>query len=165
MKALLLALFFLPYLAHADVSVPRAKQYAWFDYSVSRDGGSSVPHPINLSVPAGSIITGVWVYINTQFAASGTESLGLSCIGSQDIMAYSSIKNTAADRMLSGVIATGSFTGAAAPIPASPTALNLSQGFGSVPNDCGMIVNVRGDSGYTPYTSGKLTGIIEYFRL
>lgn len=165
MKALIALALFLPTLALADVSVPRAKQYAYTVYDVSTDGGASVSHTQNLVMPANAIITNVWVYINTQFAASGTESLGISCVGSQDIMAYSSIKNIVKDRMLSGRLSGDIGTGAAAPIPASPTALNLSQGFNSIPSACNVTVDVRGASGYTPYTAGKLTAIIEYFRL
>lgn len=166
MRKLILALcLFLPILAHADVSVPRAKQYAWFEYSVARDGGASVSRPIGLKLPAGAIITNVWMYINTQFAASGTESLGVSCVGSQDIMAYTSVKNIAKDRILSGNISGSVFTGAAAPIPASPTTLDFSQGYGSIPSACNVTIDVRGASGYTPYTNGVATGIIEFFRL
>lgn len=165
MKALISLLLFLPSLAFADVSIPRAMQYGWTTYDVSRDGGASVAHTIGLTLPAGAIVTRTWVYINTQFAASGTESLGISCGGSQNIMAYSSVKNVAADRMLSGVIATGSMVGATAPLPASPTVLNLSQGFNSVPSDCSVSFDVQSTSGFTPYTAGKATLITEFFRL
>lgn len=165
MKALLALALFLPSLAFADVSVPRAKQYAWTQYDVAAQGGQSTAHPIGLVLPAGSIITNAYVYINTQFAASGTESLGISCSGSQDIMAYSSVKNLPADRMLAGRLSADVGTGAAAPIPASPTALNLSQGFVSVPSACEVKFDVRGASGYTPYTAGKATAVIEYFKL
>lgn len=166
MKALVcLIAFLVPLAASADVSVPRAKQYAWFNYDVSRDGGQSVSHAIGLALPAGALITNTWVYINTQFAASGSESLGISCVGSQDIMAYSSVKNTAADRLLSARVSGDTYVGAASLIPASPTVLNFSQGFGSVPAGCNVSIDVKSSSGFTPYTAGKLTGIIEYFRL
>jgi hypothetical protein len=151
--------------AFADVSVPRAKQYAWTKYDVAVIGGESVPHASGLSLPAGAIITNVWFYINTQFAATGTESLGISCVGSQDIMAYTPLKTTSQDRLLSGNVSGSSFTGAAAPIPATPTVLNFSQGYGSVPNACNVTFDVRGASGYTPYTAGAGTAIIEYFKL
>lgn len=166
MKALIALAVFLPSLAFADVSVPRAKQYAWTQYDVALQGGASVAHAQNLALPAGAIITNVWVYINTQFAASGTESLGISCAGSQDIMAYSSVKNLPVDRMLAGRLNADGGTGAAAPIPASPTALNLSQGYNSVPSGCNVTVDVRnGGAAYTPYTAGKMTALIEYFKL
>lgn len=156
-------LFCLP--ALADVSVPRAKQYAWFNYSVPNSGGESAPHAVGLTLPAGGIITNMWVYINTQFAASGTESLGISCAGSQDLMAYSSIKTTAKDRIFAANISGSTFIGAAAPIPFSKTILDFSQGYGSIPSACDVVVNVRADNGYTPYTAGSLTTIIEYFKL
>ncbi len=165
MKSLLFLILFLPSIAFADVSIPRAKQYAYTVFDVSQVGGASIPHPQNLTLPAGSIITNAWLYINMQFAASGTESLGVSCGGSQNILAYTPIKSVAADRMLSGVIATGSFTGAAALLPVAPTVLDLSRGFGSIPVDCSLSFDVRGDAGYTPYTGGKGTLILEFFRL
>lgn len=166
MKALISLLLFLPSLAFADVSVPRAKQYLYTVYDVSTQGGASISHPMGVSLPAGSILTSVWIYINTNFAASGTESLGISCGGSQNLMSYMPVKNIAADRILSGVIATGSFTGSAPPIPVGATTLNFSQGFGSVvTSDCALSFDFRGNAGDTPYTAGKATAIIEYFRL
>lgn len=165
MKYLVSLAMFLPCLAFADVSVPRAKQYLWSKFDVSQQGGDSVSHGMGVALPAGSVISSVFVYINTQFASSGTESLGISCNGSQDIMAYQPVKNIAADRVLSGVIATGSFTAAAAPIPTPPTTLNYSQGFGSTPNGCNLSFDVRGASGFSPYTAGAATALIEYFKL
>lgn len=169
MKALIFALLFLPVLAQADVSVPRSKQYLWTTYDVSVLGGVSVPgsqNAINLgaTMPAGAIITDVWIYINTQFAASGTESLALQCAGTQDLMAFTSVKNLAADRMLTSRMLGNTFNGGAALVPASPTALNFSQGFGSIPADCNMSAVIQGTSGFTPYTAGKLTAVVEYFR-
>lgn len=160
---LLFALF--SFAAQADVSVPRSKQYLWSVYNVATSGGQSTAHSLGVSVPAGAIITNAYVYINTQFAASGTESLGISCLGSQDIMAYNTVKNVLADRMFQSDLGTATYTGAGAPISAIATALNLSQGFGSVPSACGLVVNVRGNSGDTPYTAGKATIILEYFKL
>lgn len=166
MKYLVSLAMFLPCLAFADVSVPRAKQYLWTSFDVSQQGGASIAHPMGVSLPAGSILTSVWVYINTQFAASGTESLGISCGGSQNLMSYMPVKNIAADRILSGVIATGSFTGSAPPLPVGVTTLNFSQGFGSVvTSDCSLSFDVRGQAGDTPYSSGKATAILEFFRL
>src|SRR5437016_209596 len=113
MKALISLCFFLPSVAFADVSVPRAKQYAYTVYDVAVSGGASVSHGIGLALPSGAIITNAWVYINTQFAASGTESLGISCAGSQDLVAYTPLKNIAADRVLSASLAGSTYTGAA----------------------------------------------------
>lgn len=172
MKALIFLVLFLPSIAFADVSVPRAKQYLWTTYDVSVLGGASTPgsqRAINLGaiLPAGAILTNMWVYINTQFAATGTESLGITCTGAAsapDLMAFTSVKNIAADRMLSANVSGSAFTGAAALIPASPTQLNLSQGFGSVPADCAVSAVIQGNSGFTPYTAGSATVIVEFFR-
>jgi hypothetical protein len=164
MKALIFALFFLPVLAHADISTPRAKQYAYTVFDVANGSGASVPHSQGLVLTAGSIITNAWVYINTQFAASGTESLGISCAGSQDIMAYLSVKNIVVNKVLQAQL--GSYLyGATAVIGAAAQTVDVSGGFGSIPTDCQVVVNVRGDAGYTPYTGGKLTAIIEFFKL
>ena len=80
-------------------------------------------------------------------------------------MAYAPMKALAPDRMYMGLVSGSTFDGSAAPIPNAATALNVSQGYGSVPSDCNVQVDVRGDSGYTPYTAGKITGIVEFFRL
>ena len=166
MLSLIFALLFSP-VSNADVSVPRAKQYLWSVYDVAASGGASTAHALGVSMPAGAIITNAYVYINTQFAASGTESVGISCLGSQDIMAYNTIKNVAADRLLQAELGSNAYTGAAPLIgeAAGVGALNLSQGYASVPTACGLVVDVRGDSGYTPYTAGKFTVILEYFKL
>ncbi len=173
MKALISLLLFLPTLAFADVSVPRAKQYAWTTYDVSVMGGASTPGGQNsiatgLVIPAGGIITDIWIYINTQFAATGTESLGLACgqgnAPAPDLMAFTPVKNISADRILASRMLGNTFTGGAALLPPVPTALNFSQGFGSIPTDCTVYAVIQGTSGFTPYTAGKLTAIVEYFR-
>ena len=165
MRKFLIPLFLICGIAHADVSVPRAKQYLWSVYDVAASGGASVAHALGVSVPSSAIITNAWVYINTQFAASGTESIGISCLGSQNIMAYNTIKNVTINSMFAAQASPSSYTGAAALIPEAASALNLNQGFASTPAPCGLTVDVRGDSGYTPYTGGKMTIILEYFKL
>ncbi len=165
--ALALLLSSLTLNAYADSDV-QSKHIIRAVYDTSVAGGQSVPHAVGVSVPAGAIITGAYLYINTQFAASGTESVGVSCLGSQNIMAYNSIKSIAPDRMFAAQLSNGiTDTGAAVPLNAAAggNALNLSQGFSSVPVACGLTVDVRGDSGYTPYTAGKLTLLLEYFKL
>lgn len=175
MKALILALFLIPAFAQADVSVPRAKQYLYTTYDVSVLGGATIPlgqNIINLgaTMPAGSVISDVWVYINTQFAATGTESLALQCAGNQDLMAFTPLKNVAPDRYFVSRVLGNTFNDSAPLLPASPVNINASQGYGTVPvasnaNGCNVSVEINGLSGYTPYTAGKLTAIIEYFRL
>lgn len=168
MKALLLALALIPTLAFADVSVPRSKQYLWTVYDVAQAGGSSTAHPLGVKMPAGAIITDAWLYINTQFAASGTESLAFQCAGTRDIMAYNSVKNVAPDRVFQAHLGATLFgvTGSSAVIgeSANLNAIALNAGYGSIPTACDVSAIVRGDSGYTPYTAGKATLIIEYFR-
>lgn len=166
MKALLIALALIPNLALADLSVPRAKHYAWSVYDVSVLGGSSTASkPLGLTLPSGAVITNSWVYINTVFAASGTESLGVSCAGTQDIMAYQPVKNLVVNALFGGQSNNNVAAGSAVIGPLAYSSGVTYAGFGSVPTDCAVTVNVRGDSGYTPYTAGKATLIIEYFRL
>ncbi len=164
MLKFILPLFLMASFAHADVSVPRAKQYAWFSFDASGGGGSSTSHSMGLVLPARAVITNMYVYINTQFAATGTDSLGISCAGNQDLMTYQSIKNIGADHMLSARINGANYDGTAALIGPSPTNLGLNTGFVSVPTNCSVVVNVRGNSGDTPYTAGNLDGGIEFFR-
>lgn len=161
----LIPLFLIASIANASVSVPRSKQYLWSVYDVALSGGTSVPHALGVSVPGSTIITNAWVYINTQFAASGTESIGISCLGSQNIMFYNTVKTIPKDRMFSAGVSQSSYTGAGSLVPENASALNLSQGYASVPQPCGLTVNVRGDAGYTPYTAGKMTILLEYFNL
>lgn len=170
MKTLLLALAFLPSLAFADASVPRAKQYLSAIYDVAVAGGSSVSHNLGMELPAGAIITNEWLYINTQFAASGTESLAFQCAGTNDLMAYNSIKNVSKDRVFQANIGATLFGvgGSSAVIGenANANVIALNAGYGSVPTTpCAVKAVVRGDSGYTPYTAGKATLIVEFFKL
>lgn len=177
MKALIALLLFLPTLSFADVSVPRAKQYAWTTYDVSVLGGNSVAgtqNPINLglALPSGIVITDVWVYINTSFSAPGvgSNSLGLACVSSgvnnqPDLMAFTAIGAVPANNIYEGRMTGGTYVGAGPLISSVPTALNFNQGYGSVPNGCNVKAVIQGQSGFLPYTAGKLTAIIEYFKL
>ncbi len=165
MKALISLALFLPCLAFADVSVPRALQYAEFSYDVSVSGGSSTPHAIGMSLPAGAVITDMYVYINTVFSGTGpTNSVGISCSGSQNLMAYQALSGVAIDKMFAARLANATFNGAAAPIGNAAAPLDLSQGYVSVPAACGVMVDVRAGSGYTPLSAGKLTGVLVYFK-
>lgn len=166
MKALISFLLFFPCLAFADVSVPRAKQYAYTTWDMAAQGGSSTAHATGLTLPAGAVISDVWVYINTSFSASGpSSSLGISCGGSQNLMAYTNVSGVAPDRLYLGQATGATFNGAAAPIPLNTAALNFSQGFGSVPSACNVTFDVNSSAGYTPFTAGKATLWVEYFRL
>lgn len=169
MKTLILALFLVPWMAQADISVPRAKQYAYTVFDASANGGnnglSAGSVSTGLTLQAGTVVTNAWVYIQTQFAASGSESFGVSCVGSQDIVAYQPVKNLAPNSIFGGQpVSTLSNTSAVIPTLGYASALVPS---GSVPSACNVVVNVRGGaaSGYTPYTAGKATLILEYFRL
>lgn len=165
MKALLLVLALLPSFAFADVSVPRAKQYLWTVYDVSRDGGQSTAHALGAYMPAGAIITDSYMYINTQFAASGTESLAFQCAGTDDLMDFNTVKSVTADKVYQSHLGNTQIGvgGSAGFIGQGQSAIALNAGVGSIPTSCEVNAIVRSASGYTPYTAGKATLIVEYF--
>lgn len=166
MKALIFALLFAPIFAQADVSVPRSKQYIYALYDIGGGAsGASVVHGLGVSVPAGAVITDAWVYINTQFAASGTESLAVGCLGTSNVMGYNTVKNLAANNLFQGHLgATAASTASLIIGGATPATAFDANAVASVPAACEVAVTVRGDAGYTPYTAGKATVILEYFR-
>ncbi len=165
MKALISFALFLPCLAFADVSVPRSKQYAEFSYDVSAAGGQSAPHSIGMSLPQGAIITDMYVYINTVFSSSGpNSSVAISCSGTRDLMDWQGLSGVAVDSMFAARLSNGTFSGSGPELPINAVALNLRQGYMSIPSACGVVVNVNSSSGYTPLSAGKLTGVIEYFK-
>lgn len=164
MKALLLALFLIPGFAKADVSVPRSKQYLRTVFDVA-GGGNIGQHNLGVNMPAGAILTNAWAYINTQFASSGSESLGFGCAGTNEIMALNSVKNIPAATVLSsllgsvqpGVGGNGAFIGQN--IVANGGSFLYDGGFGSTPTSCQVYATVSGGN----YSAGKATLIVEYF--
>jgi hypothetical protein len=161
----LLPLFLIGSIAHADVSVPRAKQYLWTVYDVAQSGGQSVAHPLGVKLPAGAILTNAWVYINTAFTDSGTGSFAISCAGTRDIMDYNDITALSMNSMVGIASLPNPFTGTASYIPQNmPAAVSFASS-GSVVSACEVNAVVRGDSGYVPLTGGKATIILEYFKL
>jgi hypothetical protein len=163
--------FLLPFLlianfAHADVSVPRAKQYLWTQLDATLNGAQGT-HNMGVYLPAGAIITDAYLYINTQFASSGTDSLAFGCSSTTDLMAYNSVKNVALNKAYQahsgsaqlGVTGSGSYIGEVA----SAGLLDFSLGYGSIPTACQVTATVRTGGGFTPYTAGNATFIVEYF--
>lgn len=164
MKAILVLALLLPSIAFADVSIPRSKQYAYTKYDVAVSGGQSTPHSMGLKLLAGSVLTNVWVYINTKFAASGTESLAIQCAGTRDIVAYMPMTGLAVNSIFGGTVGISAPAGGAVVGPVAYQSAVEFAGFGSIPSDCQVVAVVRGDSGYTPYTAGSADIVIEYFR-
>lgn len=168
MPKLLLALFLVSLPAYADVSVPRSKQYAFTSYDVALQGGQSVPHNLGLTLPAGALITDVWVYINTAFTDSGLGSLGLQCAGTNDLMAYQDMTALAKDAVIGRHLqpaAPGAIGSSFIPLNATNASAVVSFQNGSIPSACNVTAVVRGDSGFVPFTAGKATFILEYFKL
>lgn len=154
-----------------DVSenVGSARRQAKAVYDVAVDGGGSTSHALGVTIPAGSVITGVFVYINTAFVKAGggsdVASLALQCAGTRDLMGYLNASAIAKDYAL-GISLTGDLrlesfaTGSYIPESASNRFLQVP----STPTACELTVVVRGDSGFEPYSAGKATFIIEYFN-
>jgi hypothetical protein len=167
MKMLFTLFALLPSLAFADVSVPRSMQYLWTTYDVSRDGGASTAHSLGAYMPAGAVVVSEYVYINTQFAASGTESLAFQCAGTDDLMAFNAVKSITADQVLQAHLGTTNFNnGSASAVigaDANATKVALNAGYGSIPTVCEVKAVVQSTSGFTPYTAGKATLIVQYF--
>lgn len=163
MKLLLAFLMLFATTAHADLSVGLSKKYARVIYDVSLNGGSSTSHSLNAQLPAGAVITDLYVYINQAFTDSGTGSLALECYGSQDLMAYRDITSNSINDLFSTQIAHTSYT-AAAMIGQSGETSAAAAGIASVPSACQVKAVVRSSAGYVPLTAGKLTALIEYFQ-
>jgi len=170
MKTLLSLLLFLPTIAFADVSVPRALQYLEATYDVASAGGASTSHNLGALLPAGAIIQSVWVYINTPFtvATGGNESLAFQCSGTNDLMDFNKMSTLAADRVLYARVGsnTSSASGPIIGTGAGGTVLNLSQGYGSVQSACAVTAVVRssGIINPVPYTGGNANIVVEYFK-
>lgn len=149
--------------AYADLSVGLSKKYARVIYDVSLNGGGSTSHSLSAQMPAGAIVTDLYVYINQAFTDSGTGSLALECAGTRDLMAYRDITANSINDMFSVQVAHTNNT-ATAMIGESGETSAAAAGIVSIPTSCQVEAVVRGDSGYVPLTAGKLTAIIEYFQ-
>lgn len=159
---LTLSLFLVP-VAKADLSVGLAKKYARVIYDVSLNGGGSVSHDLDAQLPAGAVITDLWVYINEAFTDSGTGSIALQCAGTRDLMDWQDITLYSVNQIYKARASSDSYTSASTSmLTAGSTATNA--GIASVPSACNVTAVVRGDSGYVPLTDGKLTTLLEYFQ-
>lgn len=148
-----------------------ARKYAKVVYDVSVDGGSSTATKnLGITIPANSIITGLYVYINTAFTkaggGAGVASLALQCAGTRDLMAYTNISDYGAYQYIARRLGTIASSPQISYQLQSLTRENepfLSDSVASVATACDVTAVVRGDSGYEAYTAGKATAIIEYF--
>lgn len=142
-----------------------SKKYAKAVYDVAIDGGSSTATKnLGVTLPAGAIITAIYVYINTRFTDSGTGSVALQCAGTQDLMAYQDMTAVPIDSWF-GRVAQATAFGTGGALIADAAALSGAYISGaSVPTACAVTAVVRGDSGYVAQTAGKFTAIIEYFN-
>lgn len=142
-----------------------AKKYVEATYDVAVDGGGSTSHDLGVDLPAGAIITAMYVYINTAFTkfggGTGVASVALQCSGTRDLMSYQNISAYAATSYWAQIMA--GFTGYTGGV-LIPQRAATSDNVASVPTACNVTAVVRGDSGYEPYSAGKFTAIIEYFK-
>jgi hypothetical protein len=128
-------------------------------YDVAVDGGSSVVHDLGVTIPAGAVITGLYVYINTAFTDSGTGSLRLSCSGSGDLIDWNDFTRFSASAVLASGGAKQSSGGGAV----MQQSAQSQAGYNSLASACSVKAEVRSDSGYVPLTAGKATFVIDYF--
>lgn len=146
-----------------------ARKYAKAVYDVALDGGSSTASKdLGVTLPAGAVITGIYVYVNTAFTAAGggagVNSLALQCAGTRDLMGYQRATSLNADSILGRSASSTALDWAASGAAIGPSKDNQELQVPSVPTACSVTAVVRGDSGYEAYTAGKLTAIIEYFN-
>lgn len=148
-----------------DEGAAISKKYAKAVYDVAVDGGSSTSHDLGVTLPAGSIITGLYVYINTAFTDSGAGSVALQCAGTRDLMGYRNLTDYAEHSVFHRWLPGVAHEGTSIIAEGASNAPVLASTYGaSVPTACSVTAVVRGDSGYVPQTAGKLTAIIEYFN-
>lgn len=144
-----------------------AKKYARVEYDVSVDGGGSSPstHSLGVTLPAGAVVTSILVYINTTFSGGDqSESLALICnAGVRDLMDWQDIGVLDANSVLFGGLVPTAAT-AAALLKGGATPAPEQTGVVSIPTACEVKAIVRNEAGYTPYSAGKLTAVIEYFN-
>lgn len=147
-----------------------ARKYAKAVYDVSIQGGGSTAHSLGTILPAGAVISRIYAYVNTAFTkaggGAGVASLALQCSGTRNLIDYQNISAVNKDYALDWSLGINSgqnsnWAGSATFVRAS--ADNLFVQVESVPTACTVNAVVRGDSGFEPYSAGKLTTIIEYF--
>lgn len=134
------------------------RRYARAVYDVAVDGGESIEHELDAALPAGALITAVYLYVDTKFADSGTGSLRFGCYTDGDLIGFTDFTALSINAVLAGGGAKASSTTVIVPSPAA-----AQSGYVSVPEACTIRAEVRSDSGYVPLTGGKSTLIVEYF--
>lgn len=157
--------------AFADLSVGLSKKYARVIYDVSLNGGQSTSHDLNAVLPAGALISNLWIYVNQIFTDSGTGSVSLQCVGSNDLMGYVDMTQFTLNDVLIGSYEDSQTNApnstALIPGPGSagvqPTAVAVAS-LRSVPSACSVTSVVRSDAGFVPLLTGKFTALIEYFQ-
>lgn len=160
---LLLGLTFFAGDVFASRSIGVGKQYARIVYDVGATNGNSTAHGLGVKLPANAVITDLWVYINTAFESSGTSRLALQCAGTRDLMEYVNISAGDEDKVYVARRAEATFNFDSTGIIPADTEPQVA-GSGSVASECEVTAVVRGDSGDTPFTAGKATVLLEYFR-
>ena len=140
-----------------------ARKYLRAVYDVSEDGGESTSHDLGVDLPAGAIITSMFIYINEAFADSGTGSVALQCAGTRDLMGYRDLTAYAQDTVFARWLPGADFEGTSIISEGVANAPVLASSYGaSVPTACSVTAVVRGDSGYVAQNAGKFTAVIEY---
>lgn len=159
----LFSVFLVTQNANATLSVGLSKKYTRAVYNVALNGGASVSHDLDATLPAGAVITDLWVYIDTAFTDGGTSSVALECGATRNLMDWQDIAAESINDVYVVSRTGGTYTNSSTTFFADPTSAT-AVGIGSIPAACDVKAVVRSDAGYAPYTAGKLTALIEYFQ-
>ena len=150
----------------ASESAAGARKYARVTYDVSVDGGQSSPstHSLGVTLPAGAVVTSVLVYINSAFSGgTQSESLAFQCnAGQKDLMDWQNMEALGINALIYGGL-TPTAPSTLAVLKGGDTPAPAQAGWVSIPTACEVKALVRNNSGYTPYSTGNATAVIEYF--
>lgn len=146
-----------------------ARKYAKAVYNVAVAGGSSTAtKDLGVVLPAGAVISGIYLYTNTAFTkaggGAGVASVAYQCTGTRDLVGYQAASSLNADSLLARVASATAMDWSTTASIIGPSKDNQEIQVPSVPAACSVTAVVRGDSGYEAYTAGKQTLIIEYFN-
>lgn len=152
----------------ANVAI--ARKYAKAVYDVGAQGGASVPHALNVVLPAGAVIQAIQIYINTKFTQGTFGSVALQCAGTNDLMDWQDLSTIGQDFMMKRSFPGANFGTNGSIIPTGQAWTHVDSG-ASIPTACTVTAIVRSlpigggqINGGSAQTAGKFTAIIDYFN-
>lgn len=151
-----------------------SRLYAKAVYDVAVQGGSSTAHSLGVVLPAGAVLTGLYVYINTAFTQTGAGSVSLQCAGTNDLMDWQDLTVSPQNGMLARrfgptLYATSLFGTNGSLVNTGAVFTPVNSG-ASIVSACTVNAVVRSaaisqgnTNGGNAQTAGKFTSILEYF--